>query len=114
MGGFDLRFSLPDNINLGDTYLNLSAAGSSHTHFFQVQEFRTPEFEVTARNETTGPYFVGDSATVAVQAEYFAGGALPNADVEWRVTATPGHYAPPNWPDFTFGVLDPLVALGWF
>jgi alpha-2-macroglobulin len=118
MGGFDLRFSLPDNINLGDTYLNLSVSSSlsnsSYTHYFQVQEFRTPEFEVTARNESTGPYFVGDSATVAVQAEYFAGGALPNADVEWRVTATPGHYAPPNWPDFTFGTWTPWWPWGRF
>ena len=114
MGGFDLRFSLPDNINLGDTYLNLSVGGSSHTHFFQVQEFRTPEFEVTARNETTGPYFVDDWATVAVRAEYFAGGALPNAEVNWRVTATPGHYAPPNWPDFTFGVWTPWWFGGGF
>ena len=47
----------------------------------QIQEFRRPEFEVTARNETTGPYFADGHAVLAVEAKYYAGGALPNADV---------------------------------
>jgi hypothetical protein len=62
---------------------------------------------VTARNETTGPYFVGESATVAVEAKYYAGGPLPNAEVNWLVSSTPTNYNPPNWPDFTFGVWQP-------
>ncbi len=44
---------------------------------------------------------------LAVEAKYYAGGALPNADVTWQVTTTPGHYAPPNWPDFVFGEWTP-------
>ena len=44
---------------------------------------------------------------VAVEAKYYAGGALPNADVTWQVTSSPGSYAPPNWPDFTFGTWTP-------
>ena len=74
---------------------------------FQIQEFRRPEFEVTARNETTGPYFVGDSATVAVEAKYYAGGPLPNAEVNWLVTSSPTNYNPPNWSDFSFGIWRP-------
>ena len=42
-----------------------------------MQEFRRPEFEVTARNETTGPYFVDDHAIVAVEAKYFSRRAAP-------------------------------------
>ena len=64
----------------------------------------------TARNETTGPYFAGDHATLAVEAKYYAGGGLPNADVTWQVTTSPGNYSPPNWPDFTFGNWQPW----WF
>jgi uncharacterized protein YfaS (alpha-2-macroglobulin family) len=78
-------------------------AGLQYHHQFQIQEFRRPEYEVNARNETTGPYFVKDQATVAVEAKYYAGGGLPNADVTWQVTTSPGTYSPPNWPDFTFG-----------
>jgi hypothetical protein len=58
---------------------------------------------VNARNETTGPYFADDHATLAVAANYYAGGGLPNADVTWQVTTSPGSYSPPNWSDFTFG-----------
>ncbi len=76
-------------------------------HSFQVQEFRRPEFEVTARNETPGPYFAGGSATVAVEAAYYAGGPLPNAEVTWQVSSSPGSYSPPNWPDFIFGRWQP-------
>ncbi|HEX7393798.1 MAG TPA: Ig-like domain-containing protein [Anaerolineaceae bacterium] len=114
LGGFDLAFKLPDSVNLGYTSLSLNVEGNlgalsdqKYSHSFQIQEFRTPEFEVTARNESAGPYFAGGQAVVAVDAKYYAGGALPNADVTWQVTSTPGQYSPPNWPDFTFGTWTP-------
>jgi len=114
LGGFDFSFTLPANVNLGYTSINLDArgrlgnlAGQGFGHSFQVQEFRTPEFEVTARNETPGPFFAGGDATVAVEAAYYAGGGLPNAEVTWAVTTSPGTYSPPNWPDFVFGTWRP-------
>jgi alpha-2-macroglobulin len=111
LGGFDFSFSLPANANLGYAYIQMDAGtgldGRSYSHGFQIQEFRRPEFEVTARNETTGPYFVGESATVAVEAKYYAGGPLPNAEVNWLVSSTPTNYNPPNWPKFTFGIWQP-------
>lgn len=110
LGGFDFAFTIPDNANLGFASVQLRAegrtadlAGIDGYHGFQIQEFRRPEFEVSARNETTGPYYVGGEAVVAVSASYFAGGPLPNAEVTWTVASTPGSYSPPNWPDFTFG-----------
>ncbi|MCX6043780.1 MAG: MG2 domain-containing protein, partial [Chloroflexi bacterium] len=109
LGGFDLTFTVPTNSNLGYANLNLSALNVNavdnpqFSHNFQIQEFRRPEFEVSARNEDQGPFFVGDSAVVAVAAKYFAGGPLPNAATTWNVTVSPSSYAPPNWPDFTFG-----------
>ncbi len=112
LGGFDLAFTLPDNANLGYASLQLFVQGSGlngrdYYHSFQIQEFRRPEFEVTARNETTGPYFVSDYAVVATSANYYAGGPLPNADVTWNVTSSPSSYAPPNWSGFTFGTWTP-------
>jgi uncharacterized protein YfaS (alpha-2-macroglobulin family) len=110
LGGFDLAFTLPTNTNLGYTQIALRAQGNlgalgglEYGHSFQVQEFRRPEFEVTARNETAGPYFAGGQATVAVEASYYAGGPLPNAEVAWQVSSSPSSYSPPNWPDFIFG-----------
>jgi uncharacterized protein YfaS (alpha-2-macroglobulin family) len=113
-GGFDFAFLLPESTNLGDAQILLNAVGSlsgvssyQYGHPFQIQEFRRPEFEVASRNETTGPYFVGDHAIVAVEAKYYAGGPLPNADVTWTVSSSPSIYQPPNWPDFTFGIWTP-------
>ncbi|MGD9092534.1 MAG: alpha-2-macroglobulin family protein, partial [Anaerolineales bacterium] len=113
LGGFDFAFSLPDNANLGYAQIILNVEGGSglngdgYHHSFQIQEFRRPEFEVKARNETAGPYFSGEHAIVAVEANYYAGGPLPNAEVSWYVTSSRGHYEPPNWPDFNFGIWQP-------
>ncbi|MEN8241276.1 MAG: Ig-like domain-containing protein [Chloroflexota bacterium] len=114
LGGFDFKLTLPDNVNLGFARIELYAAGnipntnSLYTnHNFQIQEFRRPEFEVIARNETTGPYFVDGEAEAAVSAEYYAGGPLPGAEVNWYVTSSETTYHPPNWTDFTFGTWTP-------
>jgi alpha-2-macroglobulin len=119
LGGFDFVISLPQQVNLGYANLQLSAEGelsgldgTQFTHSFQIQEFRRPEFEVKARNDTSGPYFAGGNAVVAVNASYYAGGPLPNADVTWQVTSAPGYYNPPNWPDFTFGIWTPWWMRG--
>ncbi|MCD6424878.1 MAG: hypothetical protein J7L35_05190 [Anaerolineales bacterium] len=114
LGGFDFHFTLPENANLGYTQVIINPIGSmsgisynNHYHQIQVQEFRRPEFEVSARNETTGPYFVGDQAILAVEASYYAGGPLPNAETNWYVMSTPTNYQPPNWSDFSFGYWTP-------
>jgi alpha-2-macroglobulin len=117
LGGFDFAFTLPQNVNLGNAYIRFWAEGRTANlygmefwHNFQIQEFRRPEFEVNARAETPGPYFAGDAAIVAVEAKYYAGDPLTNAETNWLVSSTPGTYAPPNWPDFIFGEWKPW----WF
>ncbi|MGD8807393.1 MAG: alpha-2-macroglobulin family protein, partial [Chloroflexota bacterium] len=114
LGGFDLAFSIPEQSNLGYAQIRLQAlgnlsglSGQDYYHQFQIQEFRRPEFEVTARNETPGPYISGGQATVAAKASYYAGGPLPNAEVTWQVSTSPSAYSPPNWPDFVFGKWTP-------
>ena len=41
------------------------------------------------------------------RANYYAGGPLPNAEVNWFVSTTPSNYSPPNWQDFVFGTWTP-------
>ena len=110
-GAFDLKFKLPDNANLGYARIDLSTtsglSGVTYAHQFQIQEFRRPEFEVSAKVETEAPHFVGDKAMLSVEAKYYAGGGLANADTNWTVTATPTNYTPPNRDDFTFGTWVP-------
>jgi uncharacterized protein YfaS (alpha-2-macroglobulin family) len=110
-GGFDLALKLPATMNLGPARLSLAdplntLADSSYTHVLEVQEFRRPEFEVKAQ-ASEGPHVVGGHATVTVSAAYYAGGGLPGAEVSWVVTATPGHFRPPNRDDFVFGTFVP-------
>ena len=114
LGGFDIAMSIPENVNLGYAQLQLQAqysagqiGSTNYTHTFQIQEFRRPEFEVSARNETEAPYFLGDHAIFAVEANYYAGGALPAAETNWWVNSTPTNYSPPNWDEFTFGFWEP-------
>jgi alpha-2-macroglobulin len=113
LGGFDLTFRLGEEVNLGYASVRLTAEGSGagdgrdYYHQFQIQEFRRPEFEVSAFQETEGPYYAAEHAVVGVEAAYYAGGPLPSAGVTWNVTWTPGSYSPPGWPGFTFGVWEP-------
>jgi uncharacterized protein YfaS (alpha-2-macroglobulin family) len=115
-GAFDLALPLPPTMNLGDAVLNVTAkapglVGPTYAHAFQVQEFRRPEFEVTAA-ASEAPHFVGGHAVTTVTAAYYAGGALPNAEVAWNVTATPAQFTPPNRDDFTFGFWVPWWETG--
>lgn len=109
-GAFDFKFKLPDNANLGNSRVDFTAVGDGgviYQHQFQVQEFRRPEFEVSARVETEAPHFVGSNALVSVEAKYYSGGGLASADTNWTVTASPTNYTPPNRDDFTFGTWTP-------
>jgi hypothetical protein len=112
LGGFDTKFELPGTPNLGYAYINLQTvgrgplAGASFSHSFQIQEFRRPEFEVSAA-ASQGPHIVGSHADLTVSAKYYAGGGLGNADTSWYVTTAPGSFTPPNRSEFTFGTWVP-------
>jgi hypothetical protein len=108
-GGFDLQFSLPKTPNLGQARVHMKLVGDSsgayvfdHDHRFSIEEFRRPEFEVSARAEGQ-PFEVGRSATVTVAAKYYAGGGLPEAPVTWRFESAPASFRPPNREAFSFG-----------
>jgi uncharacterized protein YfaS (alpha-2-macroglobulin family) len=115
-GGFDVVFKLPGNANLGNAFVELSVAGTSlygttTSHPFQVQEFRRPEFEVTAKS-SEGPHYVGEHAVATVNAAYYSGGGLPDAPVEWHVTRSTTSFTPPNRSEFHFGP-EPSFYWSW-
>ncbi len=115
-GGFHLDFKLPKTPNLGWATIRFqtgsSISGAAHNHRFQIQEFRRPEFEVSARN-SDGPHLLGGDATIAVTAAYYAGGPLPGAETTWSVTSSRGSFSPPNHPEWTFGTWVPWWRSGW-
>jgi uncharacterized protein YfaS (alpha-2-macroglobulin family) len=114
VGGFDTKFTLPKTPNLGHARVQLTAkgkdpwvtSGGTHHHAFQIEEFRRPEFEVSAA-ASQGPFLVGQGGDVTVKAKYYSGGPLPGAPVQWNVTASATTFTPPNRDDFVFGQWTP-------
>ncbi|MFN8608441.1 MAG: alpha-2-macroglobulin family protein [Vulcanimicrobiota bacterium] len=107
LGGFNLELRLPRSMALGECRLVLSASdGSTCQHGFRVEEFRRPEFEVSARAEP-GVCQIGQAVQLSTRAAYFSGGPLANAKVEWRVHSAPTSFSPPGWEDYSFGSWKP-------
>jgi alpha-2-macroglobulin len=114
-GGFNATIDIPEAATTGYASVNLAVVDASgidvpffsSSHSFQIQDFRTPDYEVTARAETSGPYYVIEPATVAADAAYFGGGPLGDAEVNWFVSTTDTTYSPPNWDKSSFGVWTP-------
>ncbi|MFO0736705.1 MAG: alpha-2-macroglobulin family protein [Labilithrix sp.] len=115
-GSFDLAFKLPNNANLGSARVDLaiegtSLLGQSTSQYFEIQEFRRPEFEVTAR-ASEGPHEVGKHAIVTLSASYYSGGGLPDAPVEWSIERSTVGFTPPNRGEFHFGP-EPVSFWSW-
>lgn len=108
-GGFDLTLDIPGDANLGDAWLQLATATSSHRHRVPIQEFRRPEVEVKAQADRDR-FVLGEEATVEVSARYFTGGALPDASVRWSVYASDAGFRPPGHDAYSFGTWSP----GWW
>jgi uncharacterized protein YfaS (alpha-2-macroglobulin family) len=109
VGGFDTKLTLPKTPNLGYARVQFETTGrrkESYSHGFQIQEFRRPEFEVSA-SASQGPFVVGGSGDITVNAKYFAGGPLPGAPVNWYVNASRTNYTPPNRDEYVFGSWEP-------
>lgn len=123
-GGFEINLDIPDNVNLGKASLKVSLVAkdgkvisgrfgrnsNSTTLKFDIQEFRTPEFEVQAKNEQS-VCLLGEKARVSATAQYYAGGKLPNAKVRWNVTTAETTYSPAGWDEFIFGAWRPWWGL---
>jgi len=115
-GGFDLEIELPADITLGfggvqfqtDAFSDVD--NNSNWHQLNVQEFRRPDFEVTATLSDDGPQLASTPFQIDAEADYFAGGALAGSPLEWNVLGSPGSYSPPDWPEYTFGIWVPW----WF
>jgi hypothetical protein len=110
-GAFDFKFKLPDNANLGYSRVDLSTNtridnGRSYSHQFQIQEFRRPSLKLRRRSKPRRR-ICRREAEVSVDAKYYSGGGLANAETNWTVTATPTTYTPPNRGDYTFGTWVP-------
>ena len=66
LGGFNFALELTEAANSGPANIGIELVTapdstdvrSAFGHQFQIQDFRTPEYEVTARTESPAPYYV--------------------------------------------------------
>lgn len=117
LGGFNLDFNLPDTPSLGTATLNLSVPNQAesivYNHNFEIQEFRTPEFEVKTELTNTEPYIGNAAIHLAANANYYAGGGLAAAPVNWSLNASLQTYTPPNRDEWAFGLVQPYWMRWW-
>src|SRR5262249_17741017 len=77
-----------------------------HEHFIRIAEFRTPAFSVSLNDDVTHsgalPLIVGESIEMSAEANYYAGGALAGAAIEWEAKLETASYEPPGWEEFWF------------
>ena len=106
MGTVSGSFDIPEKAPLGDYTIELSVGDESFDHDFLVAEYRKPQFHTEITTGKTD-YVDGETLKAKMHAEYFFGGPLSNAKVEWRIVA---HDAPFTWkcpvtqscPDYQF------------
>ncbi len=83
-GTFSGSFEIPSGLINGQFYIN----GFSGTHYFSVEEYKRPKFEVEML-PFKGNYLLNDDVTVEGKAISFSGAAVSEATVTYRVTRTP-------------------------
>ncbi len=76
--------------------------GRPYNISFYVAEYRRPEFQVSVTTDRPA-YVQGDKVNIDVQASYFFGGAVSNAQVEWQVLSLRHRfdYQGPGWYDWS-------------
>jgi len=98
-GAFHGELTLAEGAALGEYSVSGIFGGENFYANFVVAAYRPPEFEVLVTPEKV-ELVAGQATQVTVEVRYFFGGPVADADVEWRLLATPyrfelaqfGHY----------------------
>ena len=98
MGSFSGKFDLGQDTTLGFYNIQVSVEGQQApvgALGFNVAEYRRPEFQVQTSAEPKN-VLPGDAYTVSLDASYYSGGGLANADVNWTLNSDPYTFTPPD------------------
>lgn len=107
-GAFSDTFELPSDAQLGEYYVGLMTSDETRSlggGSFQLEEYRKPEFQVTV-DAPKDPVALGDSFKAKVNAKYYFGAPVTNANVSYRVTRTNyrSTFFPSRYWDWFYGV----------
>jgi hypothetical protein len=96
-GALHASFAVPATAALGNYTIRVQSGDAIGAGGFEVQEYRKPEFEVIMRPVSR---FVvqGNDAVVDVEARYYFGQPVANAQLRWVVNQQP-YYSPLRWDD---------------
>ena len=103
-GGFDTKFDLPREGALGDYSVRVTDPSTKLVWQAQARmaEFRAPEFLVQV-NAHADSRLAGDTLGGIVEGRYLFGAAMPDAAVDWTLTASAGRFEPVDAAGFVFG-----------
>ena len=96
-GTFSGQFNIADDAPLGNYSINVQLPVSSPYRYeggsmaFSVAEFRTPEFQVEVTPEQT-QVVQNDTIQVLVNSQFFFGGAVSDANVDYSVSSQPYYF----------------------
>jgi hypothetical protein len=98
MGTLDGEFTLDAEASLGYYYLSTTVTDEQGREFgygvsFRVAEYRKPEFQVDVTTDRD-QYLHGDTMDVVVQATYFFGGPVADAQVNWSLLTSDYAFRP--------------------
>ena len=98
-GSFSGSFPVGADAQVGNYNISVrQAAGDESTLGnvpFRVADYVKPEFQVTT-DVTPATAVVGDPVKFSLQAAYYSGGNVSNAQVQWFMQTTPTEYNPPD------------------
>ncbi|HWI19128.1 MAG TPA: MG2 domain-containing protein, partial [Vicinamibacterales bacterium] len=96
-GAVTASFPVPATAALGGYTIRVQSGDAIGSGGFEVQEYRKPEFEVIV-TPVTRFEVQGREAVVNVQARYYFGQPVANAQLRWVVNQQP-YYSPLRWND---------------
>ncbi len=105
LGSFTGTFKLVDDAGLGtyDVSVRKGPAADSFGYLsFRVAEYHKPEYEVLAASDQSN-ILAGEEVKFSLDAKYYSGGNLGNANTEWFLEGTPYYFQPSSkYQQFNF------------
>src|SRR5258707_9773822 len=105
VGSFDGKLKLADDAALGtyDVFLRQSPGADPFSYLsFRVAEYHKPEFEVSAAADKAN-VLAGEQVKFSLDAQYYFGGNLGDANIEWFLQSGPYFFQPTSkYQQFNF------------
>ena len=90
-GSYAAEFTLGEEPPLGRYYINTRFRDQQFSSYFDVEEYRKPEYEVTVATHKDY-YLAGDILTFDVTGRYYFGEAVARADVDYTIYRRAKYY----------------------